>query len=115
MNVTPNSAAAPPQAASGSRDTLLALIGVNKRYGETTALRDVSLTFSPGRIHGLVGENGAGKSTLVKIMSGLEAPDSGDLNVEGSPVTLRSPQDSVSAGVQHRLPGANPGAKAHRW
>jgi simple sugar transport system ATP-binding protein len=51
--------------------------GIWKAFGETQALRDVSLTVEAGECHGLVGRNGAGKSTLVAIFTGLIAPDRG--------------------------------------
>ena len=60
-------------------------IGVSKRFGSTQALRDVDLALQPGRCLGLVGRNGAGKSTLVSILSGLLAPDSGEVRFDGSP------------------------------
>src|SRR6516165_5420095 len=51
--------------------------GVWKAFGETQALRDVSLDVEAGECHGLVGRNGAGKSTLVAIFTGLIRPDQG--------------------------------------
>ena len=51
--------------------------GVWKAFGETQALRDVSLDVGAGECHGLVGRNGAGKSTLVAILTGLIRPDRG--------------------------------------
>ncbi len=51
--------------------------GVWKAFGETQALRDVSLDVEAGECHGLVGRNGAGKSTLVAIFTGLIRPDRG--------------------------------------
>src|SRR5438105_15350874 len=51
--------------------------GVWKAFGETQALRDVSMDVEAGECHGLVGRNGAGKSTLVAIFTGLIRPDRG--------------------------------------
>ena len=56
---------------------------VSKSFGETRALRDVSLDVRSGECHGLVGRNGAGKSTLVSLMTGLDRPDQGTLRLEG--------------------------------
>jgi len=56
---------------------------VTKKYGETTALANVSLRVESGEIFGLIGPNGAGKSTLVNILAGLNAPDSGEVRVLG--------------------------------
>jgi simple sugar transport system ATP-binding protein len=58
-------------------------IGISKRFGSTQALRGVDLGLQPGRCLGLVGRNGAGKSTLVSIISGLMAPDSGEVRFDG--------------------------------
>src|SRR5260370_10558590 len=61
--------------------------GVWKAFGETQALRDVSLDVGAGECHGLVGRNGAGKSTLVAIFTGLIRPDRGTvrLGAEAAP------------------------------
>src|SRR6185437_12129609 len=59
--------------------------GIHKRFGSTHALRGVELSLHPGRCLGLVGRNGAGKSTLVSILSGLLAPDTGEVRFDGQP------------------------------
>src|ERR1039457_4463673 len=59
--------------------------GIHKRFGSTYALRGVGLSLSPGRCLGLVGRNGAGKSTLVSILSGITAPDEGEVRFDGAP------------------------------
>jgi ABC-type branched-subunit amino acid transport system ATPase component len=59
--------------------------GLGKRYGDTTALRDVSLAVEEGEIVALLGPNGAGKSTLAKIACGLVRPSSGAAWVGGDP------------------------------
>ncbi len=60
-------------------------IGVSKRYGATVALKDARIRVLPGESHALVGRNGAGKSTLVGILTGLRAPDSGEVRFGGEP------------------------------
>ena len=57
--------------------------GIDKRFGSTHALRGVGLSLYPGRCLGLVGRNGAGKSTLVSVLSGITAPDQGDVLFDG--------------------------------
>lgn len=86
-------------ATSNTFDSALALAGVTKRFGDTMALRDASLTVRAGELHALLGENGAGKSTLMRLVSGLLAPDAGVMrmgSVEGFP---RSPAEASRRGV----------------
>ena len=59
---------------------------VSKAFGETRALRDVTLNVRAGECHGLVGRNGAGKSTLVSLLTGLDRQDAGMLRLAGAPV-----------------------------
>ena len=68
---------------AAGRPPILEIRGVSKRFGSTQALDDVSLTLRPGEIHALLGENGAGKSTLIKIMTGVEQPDAGQMAMDG--------------------------------
>jgi rhamnose transport system ATP-binding protein len=77
----------------------LALTGISKSFGGIVALSDVGFSVAPGAIHALVGENGAGKSTLVKIITGLQAADSGEISLDGVPVRFRSPMEARAAGV----------------
>jgi ABC-type sugar transport system ATPase subunit len=73
--------------------------GVTKAFGPIVALDNVSFTLRPGEIHALVGHNGAGKSTLVKVLSGVVSPDQGQVLINGTPVTLKSPRQAQAAGV----------------
>jgi len=75
------------------------LVGVTKRFGGTRALREVNLTVRAGTVHALIGENGAGKSTIAKIIGGVLAPDTGELRIDGTPVTFRSPRDARAHGI----------------
>jgi len=59
------------------------IAGLSKRYGQTQALDNVSLTIPPGVVFALLGENGAGKSTTLKTLLGLEKPDAGTAEVLG--------------------------------
>ena len=60
---------------------------------------DVNLDVRRGTIHAVVGENGAGKSTLMKILCGVQPPDSGTIEINGRETSLGSPADAIAAGV----------------
>ncbi len=75
------------------------LAGIDKRFGAVHANKAIDLIVSRGTIHGVVGENGAGKSTLMSILYGYYQADSGEIRVAGKPVTLRSPNDAIAAGI----------------
>lgn len=77
----------------------IAAKNIVKRFGDFTALDDVSFTACAGEIHALLGENGAGKSTLMNIVSGLYQPDQGTIEVAGQPASIRSPSDAATAGI----------------
>src|SRR5680860_1139778 len=78
---------------------LIALDGASKSYGAVHALRHASIALRAGEVRGLVGENGAGKSTLVRILAGVQPPDTGRVLLDGEPVELSSPLDARDAGV----------------
>jgi simple sugar transport system ATP-binding protein len=79
----------------------LAMRGMRKLYSGSGVLanEDASLSVSSGEIHALVGENGAGKSTLMKLLYGLERPDSGTIELDGRPVSFGAPHDAARAGL----------------
>ncbi len=79
--------------------TRLQVNGATKRYGQREALRNVSLTVSPGEIHGLVGPNGSGKSTLLKCVVGAERLTSGQVLHDGKDVTGLSGQQRTRRGI----------------
>ena len=72
---------------------------ISKTYPGVRALDDVSLTVGVGEVHALLGENGAGKSTLMKILAGAQPKDSGDILLNGQPVTIDSPQKAMALGI----------------
>jgi ribose transport system ATP-binding protein len=78
---------------------MLALRRVSKAFPGVQALAEVSLELRPGEIHGLVGENGAGKSTAIKILAGLERPDTGQVELDGAPLTPGGPGGSRAADI----------------
>ncbi|MEM6825068.1 MAG: sugar ABC transporter ATP-binding protein [Pseudomonadota bacterium] len=63
--------------------------GIDKHFGGTYALKDVSLAVARGEIVALLGENGAGKSTLIKILGGIHSPDAGRVLIDGNPYLHR--------------------------
>jgi simple sugar transport system ATP-binding protein len=73
--------------------------GVSKRFEAVRALAEVSIDVPNGAVTCLLGDNGAGKSTLIKILSGIFPPDSGELAVDGAPVSFRSPRDALDRGI----------------
>jgi simple sugar transport system ATP-binding protein len=82
------------------RYPLLEARGVSKRFGKVQALAEVDFQVDYGEVVGLVGDNGAGKSTLVHVLTGVQAPDSGQLFLEGAPITLASPKDARALGIE---------------
>jgi len=74
--------------------------GIVKRYGSVLALDGASFTAYPGEVTALIGDNGAGKSTLVKTLSGAIKPDSGQILVNGNPVSMNSPLDARRYGIE---------------
>jgi len=72
---------------------------ISKSFPGVKALSDVELRVRKGEVHALVGENGAGKSTLIKVMTGFHKMDSGEMRVDGEPVSFDNPQQSIGAGI----------------
>jgi simple sugar transport system ATP-binding protein len=79
---------------------LLELRGISKQYGHVQALDAVDFWINRNEVVGLLGDNGAGKSTLVRIMSGVEFPNSGIVLRDGREVTIRSRKDSEKLGIE---------------
>jgi len=66
-----------------SEAPLLRAVAITKTYGAVKANTDVTLDLKAGEVHAVLGENGAGKSTFMKVLYGLESPDSGRLELRG--------------------------------
>ena len=64
-------------------EPVIRLDGISKRFGQTVALDNVSLTIPPGQVFAILGENGAGKTTAIRILLGLERADAGSAEVLG--------------------------------
>ena len=75
------------------------LKNISKRFGNFSALIDVSMDVYPGEIHALLGDNGAGKTTLIKILSGIYPASSGEIFVEGKRAQFESPRDASEVGI----------------
>lgn len=78
---------------------LLVMEGIKKSFPGVQALDDVSLNLKRGEILCLVGENGAGKSTLMKVLTGVDRPDSGRILLDGADIQARSPQHAQALGI----------------
>lgn len=79
--------------------TRLKMVSVQKRFGATCALRDVSFEVGTGEVHALIGENGAGKSTLMKVLSGACRPDAGQIELDGERFLPLDPLHARRAGI----------------
>jgi sulfate transport system ATP-binding protein len=69
------------------------VIGIAKRFGQFSALQDITLEVPEGSLTALLGPSGSGKSTLLRIIAGLESPDTGTVLIDGTDVTGARPQD----------------------
>jgi simple sugar transport system ATP-binding protein len=78
---------------------MIAVSHLSKSFAGMPALKDVSLAFADGGVHGLLGENGAGKSTLMNILYGLEHADAGTVVVDGAAVRIASPRAAQKLGI----------------
>lgn len=80
-------------------DSILKVRGLSKEYGSVLALKNVSMDFNSGEIHGLLGANGAGKSTLCKMISGAIEPTSGEIILNNQPHRHLSPLEAKKSGI----------------
>jgi len=81
------------------RAIVLEARGISRAFPGVQALAGVDLTLRAGEVHALMGQNGAGKSTLIKVLTGLCAPDAGQIKLLGREVSLHSPQQAQRLGV----------------
>lgn len=79
--------------------SLLNMQGISKAFPGVQALDNVDFALKSGEIHALVGENGAGKSTLIKVITGVNRPDEGQIELEGKPLHVKSPQHAQTLGI----------------
>jgi simple sugar transport system ATP-binding protein len=78
---------------------VVSMKGISKSFPGVIALEDVDFSLRKGEIHALMGENGAGKSTLIKVLTGVEHPDNGSIELTGKLVQVHSPQHSQELGI----------------
>jgi D-xylose transport system ATP-binding protein len=79
---------------------LVELRNMNVSFGGVHAVDSMTMDLQRGEIHALLGGNGAGKSTLIKTLSGAQKPDSGEIFIDGHPVTITSPRDAKALGIE---------------
>lgn len=78
----------------------LRALGIHKRFAGVNALRGVSVTIREGEIYHLLGENGSGKSTLIKVLSGAQLHDEGELIINGRSYERLNPLQALAAGIE---------------
>ena len=78
---------------------LLEMKNIVKTYGNVVANNKVNINLNKGEILAVVGENGAGKSTIMKILYGLEKPDSGEIFINGKKMKFHNPSDAMKQGI----------------
>jgi general nucleoside transport system ATP-binding protein len=78
---------------------VLELRGITKQFPGVLANDHIDFDLRRGEVHALLGENGAGKSTLMNIVYGLYSADSGEIRINGKPVTFSSPHDAIASGI----------------
>ena len=78
---------------------IMELKNVTKYFPGVVALNDMSFEVRAGEVHGLIGENGAGKSTLIKVFTGVNQPEKGEIFIDGQPIVLANPNIAKQAGV----------------
>ena len=75
------------------------MTNITKQFPLVLANDNVSFEVCWGEVHALVGENGAGKSTLMKVLYGMQRPDTGEIKIDGSSVNLSNPNDAIKLGI----------------
>ncbi|MEZ5535443.1 MAG: ATP-binding cassette domain-containing protein [Thiolinea sp.] len=93
-----------------SEQAIIELRNVDKSFGPIDVLHDISLKVRAGEVLCLLGDNGAGKSTLIKTMCGVHKPTSGEILIDGKPVTFNNPREASDMGIStvHQFGGTFP-------
>ena len=79
---------------------MLRVAGLTRHYGGVKALTDAHFQLAPGEHAAIVGDNGAGKSTFVRLITGVEQPNEGTIELDGQPVRFASPLDAREQGIE---------------
>ncbi|VAW22247.1 Fructose ABC transporter, ATP-binding component FrcA [hydrothermal vent metagenome] len=79
---------------------VLAARNLTKHYGRVVALDNADFELYPGEILGVIGDNGAGKTTMIKALSGALQPDSGEMELDGRPVSFSNPMAARALGIE---------------
>jgi len=90
----------PTPAPVTQRVPLVEMRNIQVSFGGVRAVGGVSIDLYAGEVVGLVGGNGAGKSTLMRTLSGARPPDSGQIVINGQPVTIGNPRDAKALGIE---------------
>jgi len=81
------------------RPALLEAVSLSKSFGPVQVLKNIDLRIFGGEVHAIIGENGAGKSTLMKLLAGNERPTSGEIRIDGQPVSFSGPVEAEAQGI----------------
>ncbi|MBP3815464.1 MAG: ABC transporter ATP-binding protein [Firmicutes bacterium] len=82
-----------------NKEIAVKMRNISKSFGQVQANSNVDLDIFRGEILALLGENGSGKTTLMNMLSGIYYPDSGEIEIDGRPVTISSPRDAFNYGI----------------
>ncbi|PRA49390.1 sugar ABC transporter ATP-binding protein [Brucella pituitosa] len=78
---------------------LLEAVSLSKSFGPVQVLKNINLSIFGGEVHAIIGENGAGKSTLMKLLAGNERPTSGEIHIDGKPISFSGPVEAEAQGI----------------
>ncbi|MBV2144975.1 sugar ABC transporter ATP-binding protein [Falsochrobactrum sp. TDYN1] len=83
----------------GEGGAFLEAVSLSKSFGPVQVLKNINLSVHGGEVHAVIGENGAGKSTLMKLLAGNERPTSGEIHIDGKPITFSGPVEAEAQGI----------------
>ena len=91
-------------------EPILSLKGINKSFGPIDVLHDINIELRAGEVLCLLGDNGAGKSTVIRLLSGVHKPSSGQMLMDGQPVSFANPREAAEHGIAtvHQFGGTFP-------